>query len=147
MDNVYRIFQKGEEPTSGKVVTTIPLIAIITSPANGATLAGGIGVIRGAAYAGEADITDVELSVDNGVTWRAAEFIGPHKRYAWRRWEYAWQTSKPGVYTILARATDDREQIQPMTASWNALGYGNNGSRQHAITIIIQERIWDGNLN
>ncbi len=138
MDNVYRIFQKGEEPASGKVVTTIPLKSIITSPANGATVAGGIVVIRGAAYAGEADIAAVEVSVDDGVTWHAVEFIGPHERYAWRRWEYAWQTSEPGVTTVLARATDDRGQIQPMTASWNALGYGNNGSREHAITLIIQ---------
>ncbi len=138
MDNVYRIFQKGEEPASGKVVTTIPLKSIITSPANGATLAGGRVVIRGAAYAGEADIIAVEVSVDDGVTWHAAEFIGPHERYAWRRWEYTWQTSEPGMYTVLARATDDRGQIQPMTASWNALGYGNNGSREHAITLIIQ---------
>ena len=138
MDNVYRIFQKGEEPGSGKVVTAIPLKSIITSPANGAALAGGIVVIRGAAYAGEADIATVEVSVDDGLTWHAAEFIGPHQRYAWRRWEYSWIASATGKYTLLARATDDRGQIQPMSASWNVLGYGNNGSREHAITVIIR---------
>ena len=100
MDNVYRIFQKGEEPGSGKVVTTIPLKSIITSPANGAILTGGLVVIRGAAYGGEADITNVEVSVDDGLTWHAVEFIGPHERYAWRRWEYSLKTAETGMHTL-----------------------------------------------
>lgn len=138
MDSVYRLFQKGQDPASGQVVTSIPLKSIITALADGATLAGGNMVIRGAAYAGEAGITAVEVSVDDGMTWHVANFIGPHERYAWRRWEYSWNILKTGQYTILARATNDRGQIQPMSASWNVLGYGNNGSREHAVTITIQ---------
>lgn len=34
MDKVYRVFQKGEDPISGEVVTAIPLKAIITWPEN-----------------------------------------------------------------------------------------------------------------
>jgi len=138
MDNVYRLFQKGEEPESGKVVTTIPLKAIITSPENGTTFQGGLVVIRGAAYAGEADIASVEVSVDDGTTWHAAEFIGPHERYAWRRWEYAWKVLEPKEYSLMARATDEHGKVQPLTAEWNVLGYGNNGSREHAISVLIK---------
>jgi DMSO/TMAO reductase YedYZ molybdopterin-dependent catalytic subunit len=138
MDKVYRIFQKGEDPASGKVVTTIPLKTIITSPENGATLARDTVMVRGAAYGGEADIAKVEVSVDDGKTWRPAEFTGPHERYAWRRWEYKWQVTTAGEYKILARATDDRQQVQPMSADWNVLGYGNNGIREHAVSVTIQ---------
>jgi DMSO/TMAO reductase YedYZ molybdopterin-dependent catalytic subunit len=138
MDKVYRVFQKGEDPASGEVVTTIPLKSIITSPDNGATVEKGNVVVRGAAYGGEADIARVEVSVDDGNTWDEAEFIGPHERYAWRRWEYHWQVSVPGQYMILARATDDRGQVQPISAGWNVLGYGNNGIREHAVSVIIQ---------
>ena len=138
MDKVYRIFQKGEDPASGKVVTTIPLKTIITSPDNGATLDRDTVMVRGAAYGGEADVAMVEVSVDDGKTWRPAEFIGPHERYAWRRWEYKWQVTTAGEYKILARATDGRQQIQPLSADWNVLGYGNNGIREHAVSIIIQ---------
>jgi DMSO/TMAO reductase YedYZ molybdopterin-dependent catalytic subunit len=138
MDKVYRVFQKGETPETGKIVTSLPLKSIITSPETGSALSRGIIVIRGAAYAGEADIERVEVSVNDGITWHTAEFIGPHEHYAWRRWEYAWKVSDPGTYTILARATDDSGQVQPMTASWNVLGYGNNGFREHAISIEIQ---------
>jgi hypothetical protein len=118
--------------------TSLPLKSIITSPVTGSTHPRGIIVVRGAAYAGEGDIKCVEVSVDNGSTWHAAEFIGPHESYAWRRWEYPWNVSKGGTYSILARATDLSGQIQPMTADWNVLGYGNNGSREHVITIEIQ---------
>ena len=138
MDKVYRVFQKGETPESGKMVTSLPLKSIITSPETGSTHSRGIVVIRGAAYAGEADIERVEVSADDGTTWHTAEFIGPHERYAWRRWEHIWRVSETGEYSILARATDKNGQVQPMTANWNVLGYGNNGSREHAITIEIQ---------
>ncbi len=138
MDKVYRVFQKGEDPASGEVVTAIPLKSIITSPENGATLTGGSVLIRGAAYAGEAKIARVEVSMDDGQTWQAAEFIGPCERYAWRRWEYQWPVPAPGEYTILARATDSRGQVQPDSARWNVFGYGNNGIREHAVTVIIR---------
>ncbi len=138
MDKVYRIFPKGAEPESGNVVTSIPLKSIITSPETGAVVSGGSVVVRGAAYAGEADISCVEVSTDDGATWHTAEFVGPHERYAWRRWEYTWKVSEPKEYRIMARATDGRGQVQPITASWNALGYGNNGSREHAISVIIE---------
>jgi hypothetical protein len=78
------------------------------------------------------------VSVDDGKTWRPAEFTGPHERYAWRRWEYKWQVTTAGEYMILARATDDRQQVQPMSADWNVLGYGNNGIREHAVSVTIQ---------
>jgi sulfite oxidase len=137
MDKVYRVFQKGEEPQSEKVVTALPLKSIITSPEPGVTLPKGMVVIRGAAFAGEGDVVRVEVSVDNGISWQDAAFVGPHERYSWRRWEYPWQASKPGEHTIMARATNEHGTVQPLTASWNVLGYGNNGSREHGITITI----------
>lgn len=138
MDNVYRVFQKGEAPASGAVITTLPLKSIITFPDNGASLAAGTVIIRGAAYAGETDVAKIEVSVDDGNTWQPAEFIGPHERYAWRRWEYSWQAETPGKYMIMARATDSQGNIQPQTASWNKLGYGNNGVLEHAVSFTIQ---------
>ena len=138
MDKVYRVFQKGEASETGNVVTSIPLKSIITSPETGAKLSRGSVVVRGAAYAGEADIACVEVSMDGGSTWLTAEFSGPHERYAWRRWEYIWKVSEPKEYHIMARATDGKGQVQPITASWNVLGYGNNGSREHAIAVFVE---------
>lgn len=138
MDKVYRVFQKGQDPATGEVVTSIPLKSIITSPANGAKLLTGAIFVHGAAYSGEAEVAKIEVSVDDGNTWEMAEFIGPHERWAWQRWEYLWRATEPGEYKILARVTDIRGKVQPMSAAWNVLGYGNNGVLEHGVPVTIQ---------
>ena len=137
MDNVYRVFQKGEDSKSGEVVREIKIKSIIVEPAAGETFPPGIVPIRGAAYSGEAGIRQVDVSVDNGRTWRPANLIGLQETYAWRHWEYIWQAAEGGDYTIMARATDAEGRRQPETASWNVLGYGNNGIREHAVRVHI----------
>ena len=137
MDKVYRVFQKGEDPKSGEVVTDIDINSIIVEPVGDQTLSAGIVPIRGAAYAGEAGIAKVEVSVDHGATWHPAELIGLEQTYAWRHWEYLWEVKAGGDYTIMARATDTNGRRQPETAHWNALGYGNNGVREHAVKVSI----------
>jgi DMSO/TMAO reductase YedYZ molybdopterin-dependent catalytic subunit len=137
MDKVYRVFQKGEDPRSGEVVKDIMVKSIITEPINGDNLSTGIVAIRGSAYAGEAGISKVEVSVNGGQTWIAAKLIGIEETYAWRHWEYLWDAQKQGHYTIMSRATDARGRRQPENADWNVLGYGNNGIREHAIQFNI----------
>ena len=137
MDKVYRVFQKGDDPKSGEVVTGIHVKSIIVEPTQGQALPVGIVPIRGAAYAGEISIAKVEVSLDEGVSWKSARLIGPEHPYAWRHWEYLWEARAPGKFTLMSRATDANGQSQPGTADWNVLGYGNNGIREHAVTIHI----------
>lgn len=137
MDNVYRVFQKGEDPKSGEVVKDIDIKSIIVEPANEASFSAGIVPVRGSAYAGEAVIQKVEISVDDGQTWNPAKLIGLQQPYAWRHWEYMWQAKLRGDFTIMARATDSDDRRQPETARWNMLGYGNNGIREHAVRVHI----------
>jgi DMSO/TMAO reductase YedYZ molybdopterin-dependent catalytic subunit len=71
-------------------------------------------MVFGAAWAGETEVTDVAVSTDGGQTWRAARFLDPAQRYAWRRWTCEWRTpARPGRYTVLARATDANGHMQP----------------------------------
>ena len=137
MDKVYRVFQKDESPESGEVVKQIKLKAIITHPLPAQRLKAGRIIVLGAAYAGEAQITGVEVSTDNGVSWHPAQFIGPNEPFAWRQWQYPWEAAQPGVYTLQARAMDSRGRMQPDAAQWNVLGYGNNGVQEHAIQVNI----------
>ncbi|MBT8370973.1 MAG: sulfite oxidase, partial [Deltaproteobacteria bacterium] len=137
MDKVYRVFQKGEDPTSGEVVKDIIVKSIIVEPGSGEKRPAGIVPIRGAAYAGEAGIQTVDVSVDHGRTWKPAKMIGLQETYAWRHWEYLWNARQAGEHLIMVRATDTEGRRQPETAHWNVLGYGNNGIREHAIVVEI----------
>jgi len=137
MDKVYRVFQKGEDPQKGEIVRGISIKSIIFEPVKDQTLPVGLVPIRGSAYAGEAGIRQVEVSVDDGSTWQPAQFIGLNEEYAWRHWEYLWDVRQPGKYTVMARATDADGRRQPDTASWNVLGYNNNGIREHSIKVNI----------
>lgn len=137
MDRVYRIFQKGEDVASGEVVTGIMIKSFITKPLKEERVPAGLIPIRGAAYAGEDRIKLVEVSVDNGQTWKPASLIGLDVPYAWRHWEYVWDAKRKGVVTIMTRATSQGGEQQPASAAWNVLGYGNNGIEEHAITVEV----------
>lgn len=139
MDKVYRVFQKGEDSQSGEVVTTLNLKSIITQPLPNETLRLGSVTILGAAYAGEKGIERVEVSVDNCRTWNCATFIALHEPFAWRQWQYVWEVKEKGEYTIMARATDSEGRQQPMNAQWNVLGYGNNGIKEHSVTVHVTQ--------
>ena len=68
----------------------------------------------GIAWAGDRRISKVEVSVDDGATWRDAtleEELGP---LAWRRWQIPIDLS-PGDHTIVVRATDGRGALQDAT--------------------------------
>jgi len=69
--------------------------------------------VSGAAWAGETEVTEIAISTDGGQTWAEAEFLDPVQRHTWRRWKFDWLTpSKPGQYTLLARAKDAKG-VQP----------------------------------
>lgn len=137
MDKVYRVFQKGQDPAAGEIVTGIKLKSIFTQPLPGERRPAGNIAVLGAAYAGEERVARVEVSTDDGVSWQAAECIGPDEPFAWRQWQFVWQAEQGGRYTLLCRATDRRGRRQPETADWNVLGYGNNGIREHALTLEV----------
>ena len=137
MDKVYRIFQKGEDPSSGEVVTGISIKSIITQPTQDERLLTGVIPIRGAAYAGENSVKHVEISVDNGQSWNPAKLIGLDVPYAWRHWEYLWETNNSGTVSIMSRAISTSGEQQPDTARWNVFGYCNNGVEEHAVTVQV----------
>ncbi|MBI5774972.1 MAG: sulfite oxidase [Verrucomicrobia bacterium] len=71
--------------------------------------------MHGAAWAGEAHVTEVLVSTDGGATWEKANLLGDAVPHAWRLWEFHWRTpATPGRGTLLARAMDSRGRVQPM---------------------------------
>jgi DMSO/TMAO reductase YedYZ molybdopterin-dependent catalytic subunit len=91
------------------------------------TRIGQTATIKGFAFSGAPDIAKVELSDDDGASWREAALQPEHDPFAWRLWSFDWTPKKSGSATLLARATDSRGAVQPREAQWNPSGYLYNG--------------------
>jgi DMSO/TMAO reductase YedYZ molybdopterin-dependent catalytic subunit len=101
------------EPTL-EPITAMQVKASIARPMAGEVLPAGTDTrIHGAAWSGEDEVTNVEVSTDGGQTWQEATLLGNAVPFAWRLWEYTWRKTAAGKYNLLARATDRRGKTQP----------------------------------
>jgi DMSO/TMAO reductase YedYZ molybdopterin-dependent catalytic subunit len=123
-----------------RVLESMPVRSIVSSPADGARLPSGLRRIevRGAAWAGDHEVAQVELTVDGGATWITAEMKPPRNRYDWVRWSAAIPVPANGFYQIFARATDSQGRAQPFSAAnWNPNGYSCN--IMHRVAVMVGE--------
>jgi sulfite oxidase len=118
------------KPEDTHPVTALSVKSVISGPSDGAILKPGHVTVHGAAWAGEADIAKVEVSIDGGASWTPAKLGHDQAHYAWRLWSCDWKPGKSGDYTILSRATDTQGRTQPATAVWNPSGYLYNAVDQ-----------------
>src|ERR1700683_376031 len=123
------------KPEDTHPLTALSVKSVIAGPSDGASVSSGKIIVHGAAWAGEADITRVEISTDNGASWNAAKRGHDQSHYAWRLWTYDWKAAKAGDYTIQSRATDSQGRTQPSTPAWNPSGYLYNAVDQVKIHV------------
>jgi DMSO/TMAO reductase YedYZ molybdopterin-dependent catalytic subunit len=111
----------------GTPVTRMRVRALVAQPAEGDRLPNAVAAdVRGTAWSGEAPVRRVEVSFDGGATWGDARLGRAESPYAAVPWSVAWTPARPGRYELLARATDEAGNVQPLDPVWNELGYGNN---------------------
>jgi len=73
--------------------------------------------ISGLAWSGYGKIKQVEVSIDEGKTWKIAKLEGPVLSKALTRFSVPWQwDGKERV--ILSRATDEHGHVQPTRSQW-----------------------------
>lgn len=111
------------DPKDMAPLTGLIIKSIITAPADKAKIKTGTLHVKGFAWAGEANVIRVDVSVDNGSTWQPAQLGRNSAKYAWREFQYTWRPSRPGSYLIMSRAMDSQWRAQPVTARWNPSGY------------------------
>ena len=111
------------DPKDMAPLTGLVVKSLITRPADGGALNAGKIEVAGFAWAGETDITRVDVSTDHGATWQPARLVGEQAKYAWRRFEFAFEATRPESYLIMSRATDSAGRTQPMSPPWNPSGY------------------------
>jgi DMSO/TMAO reductase YedYZ molybdopterin-dependent catalytic subunit len=129
--------QPGEavKPEDTHPLTALSVKSVISGPGDGSSIKAGKIAVRGAAWAGEADIAKVEISTDGGASWIPAKLGHEQAHYAWRLWSYDWKPERSGDYTIQSRATDTQGRTQPAAAGWNPSGYLNNAVDQVKIHV------------
>jgi DMSO/TMAO reductase YedYZ molybdopterin-dependent catalytic subunit len=134
MEKAYRIPSTPRGHTTpgdvrqGKVKTIpigrMPVRSFLITPDGSSKLPAGMAVnIRGIAFSGHGRIVRVELSEDDGTTWRDArlgEDLGP---YSFRTWDADWTPKRTGRHVLAVRAMDEKSNAQPDEPVWNAGGY------------------------
>jgi sulfite oxidase len=94
--------------------------------------------IRGYGIAGDGrSVERVDVSLDDGLTWRQAGLHRAPSKWSWRPWSLTAEVV-PGPLRITARAWDDTGATQPESAAslWNPRGYGNNAWARIALSVV-----------
>ncbi|HUG68070.1 MAG TPA: molybdopterin-dependent oxidoreductase [Pirellulaceae bacterium] len=126
-----------------EMIGAMPVKSELVRPREGETLGLGTNRLFGLAWAGEDEIAAVEVSVDGGRRWAAAELIGPRARYSWCLWEYLWSVGSAGEYTLLSRAISASGDIQPTRHDPLCGGYLINFSRPTLVRVDADRRSRD----
>jgi DMSO/TMAO reductase YedYZ molybdopterin-dependent catalytic subunit len=122
------------------VVGPMAVKSEIIRPHNGAVLGLGTNRVFGVAWAGEEAVRQVEISTDGGRRWSPAQLIGMQAPYSWTLWEYLWEASIPGEYTLLARASSKTGKVQALDHDPMCGGYLIHHSRPLCVHIESARR-------
>ena len=68
--------------------------------------------IKGIAYGGDRGISRVELSFDDGKSWRDADIYYAGGDLAWSLWKAEWRPDASGDFVLVVRATDGEGDVQ-----------------------------------
>jgi len=134
----------------GKACWRMPLKSVVWSPLEGETLSGDV-LLEGAAWNdGSSSVQKVEISLDQGETWRETQlerFLerpapdwppldASSEHFAWVRWSLALELD-PGEHEVWSRATDASGNVQLLEGDerWNAEGYEWSGVDKLRFTV------------
>jgi sulfite dehydrogenase (cytochrome) subunit A len=125
-DNDCACVAPGTTPASTVPINRLNVRSFITNLADGAKVKAGKRThLRGMAFDGGAGIRSVEVSTDDGKSWKAAK-LGPDLgKYAFRPWT-ADVVVERGAHALKVRATNNAGKGQPIEPAWNPTGYMRN---------------------
>lgn len=134
----YAFWKRADESVELTPLSELQIKAEIAQPRAGEIVAANSYVrVYGAAWSGTGEITKVEVSTDNGSSWKEAKLDSKSEPNAWRLWEFDWKTpAKTGKVALIARATDSSGQTQPTERDPNRGTYMIN----HLLPIEVEIR-------
>lgn len=134
MATAYRIpdtpdhsIQPGTAPKATIPINRFAIRSFITNLTDGAHVPVGRDVpVRGIAFDSGRGLREVSFSADGGRSWQAAQLGADQGKYSFREWRTTFRATMPGELTLLARASNLADEIQPLDALWNPSGYMRN---------------------
>ena len=118
------------------IIQSMPVKSLITRPETGHVVSDGSSLqVAGHAWAGDRSVSAVDVSIDFGATWLAADLKAPPNDYSWQRWTADLTFPEKGYYEVWARATDSEGVMQPFAIAWNPKGYLNNSMHRIAVRV------------
>ena len=120
------------------IIESMPVKSLISFPKSGVEHSVNDKLaLRGHAWAGDFDVTDVHVSIDFGSTWVKASLEQAANRFAWQHWNADVEFPEIGYYELWAKATDSSGRSQPMVLpGWNPKGYLNNACHRIAVQAV-----------
>jgi DMSO/TMAO reductase YedYZ molybdopterin-dependent catalytic subunit len=92
--------------------------------------------IRGLAWDGGYGIRGVEISTDDGATWREAELGKDAGRFAFRGFRLPFAPPRVGQYRVMAKASNALGQTQADKLIFNPAGYHDNVARPVTFNVV-----------
>ncbi|WP_169950942.1 sulfite oxidase [Microbispora sp. H11081] len=132
---LYRMHGPGHPPGGGPPLTTVGVKSAFELPWPARFEAGREHLLRGRSWSGRGRVVRVEVSDDEGVSWRPVRLRDDRHPRGWVRWAFPWTPREPGGLRLLARATDETGAVQPGTAARNALGYAFDAVVRHPVVV------------
>jgi hypothetical protein len=117
----------------------IDVVTDVNSALNGkiseSVISGAEAWIAGVAWAGDREISKVEVSTDDGATWHEAMLKDPISQLSWRLWAYRWTPEEIGESLVSVRAADGTGALQAKMES-DPHPLGATGYHTLAIKVI-----------
>jgi DMSO/TMAO reductase YedYZ molybdopterin-dependent catalytic subunit len=134
MKSVYRIpdtpcgcVPPGAAPGRTVPISRMPVRSFVATPEPGARVPAGRALTaRGIAFDGGYGITEVQVSTDEGATWRRAQLGSDRGPYSFREWLTTWVPPAPGSHRLMVRAFNRLGESQGVQPLWNPSGYLRN---------------------
>jgi DMSO/TMAO reductase YedYZ molybdopterin-dependent catalytic subunit len=101
--------------------------SFITNVGSGETvIAGKPTRLRGIAFGGDCGVAKVDVSIDDGRSWHAAQLGQDEGKYSFRAWQSEITLPSLGKYALKVRCTNSKGEAQPDTPNWNPAGFMRN---------------------
>jgi DMSO/TMAO reductase YedYZ molybdopterin-dependent catalytic subunit len=136
-DNDCLCVAPGAAAGATKPIARLPVRSFITNVASGAVLPAARTVeLKGMAFDDGSGLNAVDVSIDGGRTWRAAQLGQDLGRFSFREWTLPVHFGgRPGRAVLMVRAGNRRGEVQPMQADWNPGGYRRHVVESYHVTV------------